>query len=47
VISGEDVVFKIEQAKTDSDDIPIEPIIIYDSGILSKEPFTLTDDPYE
>jgi len=47
VISGEDVVFKIEQTKTDSDDIPLVPIIIYDSGILSKEPFTISDDPYE
>ncbi|XP_011063275.1 PREDICTED: peptidyl-prolyl cis-trans isomerase B-like isoform X2 [Acromyrmex echinatior] len=47
VVNGEAVVFKIEQTKTDSDDIPFVPVIIYDSGILPTEPFTISDNPYE
>ncbi|XP_036150685.1 peptidyl-prolyl cis-trans isomerase 6-like [Monomorium pharaonis] len=45
VIDGEAIVFKIEQTKTDSDDIPLVPVIIYDSGILPTEPFTISDNP--
>lgn len=47
VVNGEDVVFKIEQTKTDSDDVPLEPVIIYDSGTLSTERYTISDNPYE
>lgn len=49
VISGEDVVFKIEQTKTDSDDVPLVPVVIYDSGTLPTETYfyTSSDTPYE
>ncbi|KAL0119106.1 hypothetical protein PUN28_009603 [Cardiocondyla obscurior] len=47
VVSGEAVVFRIEQTETDSDDVPIAPVIIYDSGVLPTEPFTISDNPYE
>lgn len=47
MVSGEDVVFKIEQTKTNSDDVPLVPVVIYDSGTLPTEPFTISDDPYE
>ncbi|XP_018407040.1 PREDICTED: peptidyl-prolyl cis-trans isomerase, rhodopsin-specific isozyme-like [Cyphomyrmex costatus] len=47
VISGEAVVFKIEQTKTDKDEFPLVPIIIYDSGILPTKPFTVSDNPHE
>lgn len=47
VVSGEDVVFKIEQTKTDSDDIPLVPVVIYDSGTLPTESYTVSNNPYE
>ncbi|XP_019700798.1 peptidyl-prolyl cis-trans isomerase, rhodopsin-specific isozyme [Harpegnathos saltator] len=47
VVSGEAVVFKIEQTKTDSDDIPLVPVVIYESGILPTEPYSISDNPYE
>lgn len=47
VVSGEAVVFKIEQTKTDSDDIPIVPVVIYESGYLPTEPYTISDNSYE
>ncbi|XP_014483138.1 PREDICTED: peptidyl-prolyl cis-trans isomerase, rhodopsin-specific isozyme-like [Dinoponera quadriceps] len=47
VVSGEAVVFKIEQTKTDSDDVPLIPVVIYESGILPTEPYTISDNPYD
>ncbi|EFN75266.1 Peptidyl-prolyl cis-trans isomerase, rhodopsin-specific isozyme [Harpegnathos saltator] len=47
VVSGEAVVFKIEQTKTDSDDIPLVPVVIYESGILPTEPYSISDNPYD
>lgn len=47
VVNGEAVVFKIEQTKTNSDHAPLVPVVIYDSGTLPTEPFTVSDNPYE
>ncbi|XP_025602590.2 peptidyl-prolyl cis-trans isomerase B-like [Athalia rosae] len=48
VIEGQDVVHKIEQTKTDSDDKPISPVVILESGTISvPEPFFISDDPYD
>ncbi|GAB1860578.1 Peptidyl-prolyl cis-trans isomerase [Camponotus japonicus] len=47
VVSGEDVVFKIEQTKTDSDDVPLVPVVIYNSGTLPTEHYTISDNPYD
>lgn len=42
-----DVIFKIEQTKTDSDDKPTVPIVISESGTLKLEKsYTISDDPY-
>ncbi|XP_017891840.1 peptidyl-prolyl cis-trans isomerase A2-like [Ceratina calcarata] len=47
VIEGEHVVFKIEQVKTDADDVPIKPVIIFDSGsIPTSYPFKVDDNIY-
>ncbi|XP_076167947.1 peptidyl-prolyl cis-trans isomerase B [Ptiloglossa arizonensis] len=47
VISGQDIVFKIEQTKTDADDVPTKPIIIFDCGrIPTPAPFVITDETY-
>ncbi|XP_015433617.1 PREDICTED: peptidyl-prolyl cis-trans isomerase, rhodopsin-specific isozyme [Dufourea novaeangliae] len=44
VVDGEDVVFKIEQVKTDADDFPVKPVIIFDSGSLpTASRFTVAD----
>ncbi|XP_033209201.1 peptidyl-prolyl cis-trans isomerase B-like [Belonocnema kinseyi] len=48
VVEGIDVVFKIEQTKTDSDDKPVSPVVILESGtIKTKSPFYISDDPYD
>ncbi|KAK0162944.1 hypothetical protein PV327_006670 [Microctonus hyperodae] len=48
VIDGEDVLFKIEQTKTDADDAPTSPVVILKSGkIPTEKPFYISDDPYE
>lgn len=47
VIDGEHVVFKIEQVKTDVDDVPIKPVVIFDSGIIpTSYPFKVDDNVY-
>ena len=47
VINGEHVVFKIEQVKTDADDIPIKPVVIFDCGsVPTPYSFTVSDDAY-
>lgn len=47
VVEGMDVIFKIEQTKTDSDDKPTVPIVISESGTLKLEKsYTISDDPY-
>ncbi|XP_066587845.1 peptidyl-prolyl cis-trans isomerase 6-like [Prorops nasuta] len=48
VIEGQDVVFKIEQTKTDANDKPVNPVVILESGLLPKTtPFTISDEPYD
>ncbi|XP_012289113.1 peptidyl-prolyl cis-trans isomerase, rhodopsin-specific isozyme isoform X2 [Orussus abietinus] len=47
VVDGEDLIFKIEQVKTDNEDRPISPVTIHKSGVLPlKSSFTVSDDPY-
>ncbi|XP_003400106.1 peptidyl-prolyl cis-trans isomerase 6 [Bombus terrestris] len=47
VIEGEDVVFKIEQTKTDADDVPIKHVVIFGCGsIPTSYPFTVDDNVY-
>ncbi|XP_034178243.1 peptidyl-prolyl cis-trans isomerase 6 isoform X1 [Osmia lignaria lignaria] len=47
VIDGEHVVFKIEQTRTNADDVPIKPVVIYDSGsIPTPSPFKINDHVY-
>ncbi|CAD1480289.1 unnamed protein product [Heterotrigona itama] len=47
VIQGEDVVFKIEQTKTDADDVPIKPVVIFECGSLpTPSPFKVDDNIY-
>lgn len=48
VIEGHEVLFKIEQTKTDTDDVPVSPVVVLESGeIPVTEPFYVSDDPYE
>ncbi|XP_063977200.1 peptidyl-prolyl cis-trans isomerase 6-like [Diachasmimorpha longicaudata] len=48
VIDGQDVLFKIEQTKTDAEDSPVVPVVILESGIIpTPEPFYISDDPYD
>ena len=43
-----EVVFKIENVKTDVDDHPVEVVYISEAGIIpTSSPFTVSDDPYE
>ncbi|XP_076285722.1 peptidyl-prolyl cis-trans isomerase B isoform X1 [Lasioglossum baleicum] len=45
VVSGQDVVFKIEQVKTDADDYPVKPIVIFECGTIpTPSRFTVADD---
>ncbi|XP_076632943.1 peptidyl-prolyl cis-trans isomerase B isoform X1 [Colletes latitarsis] len=47
IVTGQDVVFKIEQTKTDADDIPIKPVVIFDCGTIpTTSPFTVADNSY-
>lgn len=48
VIQGEDVVFKIEQTKTDADDVPTKPVVIFECGsIPTPSPFQVDDNIYK
>jgi peptidyl-prolyl cis-trans isomerase B (cyclophilin B) len=48
VVEGMDVVFKIEQTKTDVDDKPITPVYILESGTIpTPSTFVVSDNPYE
>ncbi|XP_057328408.1 peptidyl-prolyl cis-trans isomerase 6-like [Microplitis mediator] len=48
VIEGQDVLFKIEQTKTDVNDAPVSPVVILKSGKLPvTAPFFISDDPYD
>ncbi|XP_015610149.1 peptidyl-prolyl cis-trans isomerase B [Cephus cinctus] len=48
VVEGMDVVFKIEQTATDTEDKPISPVVILESGTIPvTAPFFISDDPYE
>lgn len=48
VIDGQAVVHRIEQLKTNSDDQPVKPVVIMESGIvLTPAPFYISDDSYE
>ncbi|XP_049960963.1 peptidyl-prolyl cis-trans isomerase B-like isoform X1 [Schistocerca serialis cubense] len=48
VVTGQNVVHMIEHVPTDSNDRPLKPVTIKESGTIdTPEPFTITDDPYE
>ncbi|XP_015510849.1 peptidyl-prolyl cis-trans isomerase B [Neodiprion pinetum] len=48
VIEGQDVVHKIEQTKTDTEDKPVSPVVILESGTIAvPAPFFISDDPYD
>ncbi|XP_011494655.1 PREDICTED: peptidyl-prolyl cis-trans isomerase B-like [Ceratosolen solmsi marchali] len=48
VVEGLDVIFKIEQTKTDVHDKPITPVYILESGTISTpSTFVVSDDPYD
>jgi hypothetical protein len=48
VIDGQAVVHKIEQVETNSDDQPVKPVVITESGILlTPAPFYVSDESYE
>lgn len=47
MVDGEAVVFKIEQTKTDADDVPVRPVVIFECGTLpTPARFTVSDDVY-
>lgn len=47
VIQGFDVVYKIEQVKTDAEDRPKEPVVIYECGeIPLSSPYDLSVEDY-
>ncbi|XP_046998331.1 peptidyl-prolyl cis-trans isomerase B-like [Schistocerca americana] len=48
VVTGQNVVHVIEHVPTDSNDHPLKPVTIKESGTINTpEPFTITDDLYE
>ncbi|RLU20038.1 hypothetical protein DMN91_006644 [Ooceraea biroi] len=48
VVSGEAIIYKIEQVKTDNDNNPLIPVVIYDCGILrTVEPYIISDKTYD
>lgn len=48
VVDGQAVVHKIEQVETNSDDQPVKPVVITESGILlTPAPFYISDESYE
>ncbi|XP_003703212.3 peptidyl-prolyl cis-trans isomerase 6 [Megachile rotundata] len=47
VVDGQDVVFKIEQTRTDADDVPIKPVVIYECGYIpTPSPYQVDDNVY-
>lgn len=48
VVEGMDILFKIEQTKTDVDDKPLVPIVIMESGSIPlSSPYVISDNPYD
>jgi hypothetical protein len=48
VTDGQAIVHKIEQVETNSEDQPVKPVVITESGIvLTPAPFYISDDSYE
>jgi hypothetical protein len=48
VVEGQNIVHKMEQVKTDSEDHPLQPVVITESGILATpSPFYISDESYE
>ncbi|XP_044267337.1 peptidyl-prolyl cis-trans isomerase-like isoform X2 [Tribolium madens] len=47
VLTGQDVVHKIEHLKTDSNNHPLLDVTIIRSGLLKTKPFYESDEPYE
>ncbi|XP_069698304.1 peptidyl-prolyl cis-trans isomerase 6-like [Periplaneta americana] len=48
VVEGQDVVHKIEQLQTDTDDRPLKPVVITKSGVVpTRTPFYISDQAYE
>ncbi|KAH8360967.1 hypothetical protein KR093_001740 [Drosophila rubida] len=46
VLEGMDTVYAIEDVKTDTDDFPIEPVVISNCGELPTEPFEFYPDDF-
>ncbi|XP_043467321.1 peptidyl-prolyl cis-trans isomerase 6 [Leptopilina heterotoma] len=48
IVDGVDIIFRIEQTKTDSHDRPINPVVILESGIIpTSSPFYVSDEIYD
>jgi peptidylprolyl isomerase len=48
VVEGQEVVHMIERVKTDTDDIPVKPVILKACGDVETDgPFVISDDPYD
>ncbi|XP_051158294.1 peptidyl-prolyl cis-trans isomerase 6 [Leptopilina boulardi] len=48
IVDGVDIIFRIEQTKTDSRDRPINPVIILESGVIPlSSPYFVSDDIYD
>ncbi|XP_030384561.1 peptidyl-prolyl cis-trans isomerase, rhodopsin-specific isozyme [Scaptodrosophila lebanonensis] len=46
VLDGMDTIYAIEDVKTDTDDFPIEPVVISNCGEMPTEPFEYYPDDY-
>lgn len=47
-VSGQDIVHMIERVKTDTDDIPLQPVILQACGDKPiDKPYVISDDPYD
>jgi len=48
VVEGQNIVNKIQQMKTDSEDQPVQAVVITESGTLpTPSPFYISDESYE
>lgn len=47
-VEGQDIVHMVERVKTDTDDVPLEPVIIQACGdIPIDKAYVISDDPYD
>ncbi|XP_063934501.1 uncharacterized protein LOC135146266 [Zophobas morio] len=47
VLNGQDIVHRIEHLKTDSNHVPLNNVLIIQSGLIETTPFYESDEPYE